>query len=237
MINRIRNIAEDEQYTTKSLTNKVIKINSVTPGTYRNLTKYFKESNTYYNTYQLKEETACRIVNKHLHHSTDTEDIRQELLELGHNARSIINAHHRITKDPLNLFFVYLNPAENKKEIYKMTALQNKIVQIEPPRTKKNNIVQCIRCQQYGQTKSYCNRPFLCDKCGGHHNRKECKKSKDTPATCSYTDILLNSETHFTDKNYFHIPRYKICNTTHPDGTAYGGTAILKKNQSNTTSC
>jgi len=137
MINRIRNIAEDEQYTTKSLINNVIKINCVTPETYRNLIKYVKESNTYYHTYQLKEERAYRIAIKHLHHSTDTEDIRQELLELGHNARNLINAHHRITKEPLNLFFVDLDPAENNKEIYKKTALQNKIVQIEPSRAKQ----------------------------------------------------------------------------------------------------
>ena len=74
MINQIRNIAEDEQYTTKSLINNVIKINCVTPETRRKLIKYFKESNTYYHTYHLKEERAYRIVIKHLHHSTDTED-------------------------------------------------------------------------------------------------------------------------------------------------------------------
>ena len=134
MTNQIRNIAEDEQYTTKSLINNVIKINCATPETYRNLIKHFKESNTYYYTYQLKEERAYRIVIEHLHHSTDTEDIRQELLELGHNAPNIINAHHRITKEPLNLFFVDLDPAENNKEIYKITALQNQIVRIKPPR-------------------------------------------------------------------------------------------------------
>jgi len=42
MFNQIRNIAEDEQYTTKSLINNVIKINCVTPETYRILIKYFK---------------------------------------------------------------------------------------------------------------------------------------------------------------------------------------------------
>jgi len=36
-INQIRKIAEDEQYSTKSLTNNVIKINCVTPQTYRTL--------------------------------------------------------------------------------------------------------------------------------------------------------------------------------------------------------
>jgi len=45
----------------------------------------------------------------------------------------------------------------------------------------------------------------------------------------NYIDIFLISEIHFTDTNYFHIPRYKLCHTTHPDGTAHGGTAILIK--------
>jgi exonuclease III len=42
-------------------------------------------------------------------------------------------------------------------------------------------------------------------------------------------DKLLISETHFTTKNYFRIPQYKLCYTNHPDGTAHGGTAILIK--------
>jgi hypothetical protein len=57
----------------------------VTPETYRNLVNYFTDNNIFHHTYQLKEEGAYRIVIKYLHHSTDTEDIRQELFELGHN--------------------------------------------------------------------------------------------------------------------------------------------------------
>jgi hypothetical protein len=36
--------------------NNVIKIACVTPETYRKPVKYFKENNTFYHTYQLKEE-------------------------------------------------------------------------------------------------------------------------------------------------------------------------------------
>jgi hypothetical protein len=176
MIKRISDIAEDEQYCTKSLAKNVIEMNCVTPETYRKLVKYCKENNIFYRTYQLKEERAYRFVIKYLHHSTDTEDIRQELSELGHNVRHIINAQHRTTKEQLNLFFVDLEPAENNKETYNIKTLQNKIIQIEPPRVKKNNIIQCMRCQQYGQTKSYCKRPFMCVQYGGTHNSKKCKK-------------------------------------------------------------
>ena len=44
-----------------------------------------------------------------------------------------------------------------------------------------------------------------------------------------FIDILLISETHFTTKNYFNISKYKLYYTSHPDGTAHEGTAILIK--------
>ena len=182
MIKRIRDIAEDEEYCTKCLANSVIKTNCVTPETYRKLVKYFKENNIFYHTYKLKEERAYRIVIKCLHHSTNTEDIKQELFELGHNVRNIINAQH---KELLILFFLDLEPAENKKEIYNIKALQNKIIQIESPRANTNNIIQCSRCQQYGHTKAYCNKPSMCVKCGGSHNSKECRKSEEALAKCA----------------------------------------------------
>ena len=42
-------------------------------------------------------------------------------------------------------------------------------------------------------------------------------------------NIFLISETHFTTKNYFSVQRYKLYYTSHRDGTALGGTAILTK--------
>ena len=42
-------------------------------------------------------------------------------------------------------------------------------------------------------------------------------------------DIIIVSETHFTNKGYFPIPNYKCYSTHHPDDTAHGGTAILIK--------
>jgi hypothetical protein len=64
MMKRIRDIAEDEQYCTKSLANSVIKINYMTQETYRKLVRYFNENKIVYHTYQLKEERAYRFVIK-----------------------------------------------------------------------------------------------------------------------------------------------------------------------------
>ncbi|PNF25676.1 hypothetical protein B7P43_G16268, partial [Cryptotermes secundus] len=104
---------------------------------YRKMVREFKTQQIYYHTYQLKEDIAFRIVIHYLHHPTNIEDIKQELAELGHRVRNIINIHHRSTKEPLNLFFVDLEPAPNNKTNYDITGLQNRIVKIEPPHSNK----------------------------------------------------------------------------------------------------
>jgi hypothetical protein len=43
-------------------------------------------------------------------------------------------------------------------------------------------------------------------------------------------DILLVSETHFTDRSYFKIPHYNAYFTNHPENTANAGSGILIKN-------
>ena len=148
IIRSINEVAETEQFFNKRMANNVIKITCLTPETSRTLIKHFKETDVYYHTYQIKEERAYRVVLKYLHHATEIEDIRQDLLQQGNVARNIVNAHHRMTNEPLNIFFVDLEPAKNIKEVYKITAIQNKIIHIEPPRTNKNYIPQCARCQQ-----------------------------------------------------------------------------------------
>lgn len=185
MVDQLRNCLEDEQYTTKSLTNNIVKINCITADSYRKMARFLRENSIIHHTYQLKEERAYRVVIKHLHNSIPTKDIKAELTKLGHNVRNIINARNRRTKEPLNLFFVDLEPSNNNKDIYKIERLQNVFIRIEPPHKNKNDIVQCMRCQLYGHSKTYCNRPYACVKCGGPHSTESCKKSRDTPATCA----------------------------------------------------
>ena len=40
-------------------------------------------------------------------------------------------------------------------------------------------------------------------------------------------DVLLASETHFTDRTVLKLPQYSLYHSNHPDGTAHGGAAIL----------
>jgi hypothetical protein len=183
MVHTLSTIVEQEQYTTKTLIDNTIKINSNTPDTYRRLIRYMRENQIIHHTYQPKEDRAFRIVIKHLHFTTNPQEIEHELNKHGHKVRNILNARSRITREPLNLFFVDLEPATNNKEIYKLDRLYNQTIEIEPPRRAKG-IPQCMRCQQYGHTRSYCNKPYACVKCGGSHSTQSCTKSKNTPAKC-----------------------------------------------------
>jgi len=184
MILKLQDIVEMEQYTTRSVANNTIKINCTTPDTYRKLVKCMNGNNITYHTYQPKEERAYTVVIKYLHHSTDTKEVAAELFRRGHEVRNTINFRQRQTKEPLNLFFVDLETADNNKDIYKIRQVLNSIVQIEPPKINKN-IVQCLRCQQYDHTKTYCNRPYVCVKCGGLHSTASCCKRPDVPAKCA----------------------------------------------------
>ena len=78
-----------------------------------------KEKNIIHHTYQPKEERSYRVAIKYLHHSVDVQDLKEEISRMGHTVRNINNARHRITKDPLNLFFVDLEPSGNNKDIIK----------------------------------------------------------------------------------------------------------------------
>jgi hypothetical protein len=209
MIKSITEVAQEEQFCTKTLANNVMKISCTAPATYSAIVKHFKEKNIYFYTYQLKEERAFRVVLKYLHYTTDTDGIKRELLDLGHTVRNITNIRHRQTKDLLNKFCIDLEPASNNKDIY-IIALQTKIIQFEPPRTT-TSIPQCTRCQQYGHTQRYCNKPYVYVKCSGHQHTSVCTKPRDTQAKCilcggshpvnykgcqHYHNILMNYNPH-----------------------------------------
>lgn len=184
MITNLNQVIKTDQFTTKTLTDNTIKINSNTPEDYRKLIHHMRNTNIIHHTYQPKENRAFRVVIKKLHHSTPVEDIKEDLTKLGHTVRNIHNGRSRVTKEPLNLFFVDLEPADNNKEIYNLRGLQNRVVIIEPPK-KIKGLSQCMRCQQYGHTKAYCNRPYVCVKCGESHKSEDCKKSANAPAKCA----------------------------------------------------
>ena len=182
MIKSIEKDISKEDYKLK-INNNHIKILSTNPDAYRKLTKLLKTLNANFHTYQLKQERPFLVVLRNIYHSVDLDELKFELLKLGHKVTNISNIRHRVTKNPLSLFFIDIKQKQNNKEIYNVNRLMNSIVKIEPPLVKKE-IVQCKRCQRYGHTQKYCNHNFRCVKCAGSHSTDQCTKSPETPAKC-----------------------------------------------------
>jgi hypothetical protein len=148
------------------------------------LVKRLQEDKIVHHTYQIRDERAYRVVRRNLHHSIPPYEIQTELETLGHKVCNKLNIRHRVTKEPLPLYFVDLEPEDNNKSIYDLQLLCNMKIAVEAPR-KKNHIAQCTRCQSFGHTKSYCCRPYVCVKCGGEHNSTLCTKDPAATAICA----------------------------------------------------
>ena len=202
MIKSIEKDISKEDYKLK-INNNHVKIVPTKPDAYRKLTKLLKTLNANFYKYQLKQERPFRVVLRNIHHSVDLDELKFELQTLGHEVTNISNIRHRVTKNPLSLFFVDIKQKENNKEIYNVNRLMNSIVKFEPLLVKKE-IVQCKRCQRYGHTQKYCNHNFRCVKCAGSHPTDQCTKSPETPPSASTVkeSILRTTKDAKLSKHY-----------------------------------
>lgn len=207
MIQCLASIIPQVDFNYKSLRDGQIKLLVKTIESYRKVVKYLESKNICFHTYQLKNERSYRVVLKGLHHTTSTTDIKGELLSMGHKVRCVTNVRSQITKNPLPMFFVDLDPSPNNNKIYDVKYISNAVVSIEPQR-KTNDIVQCHRCQQFGHTKGYCKKPFVCVKCGMDHSTAECTKSKDVPPKCVH--CLQNHTANYKGCQVYKSLRQKI---------------------------
>lgn len=173
------------QFELKNLKNQQVKIIPKNPETYKKILSELEKKNTEFFTYKLKEERSFKVILRNLHPSVDTEELKKELLERGHEVTNIWNIRKRGTKEPLPLFDIDLKLSPNNKEIYTIKSLMYTRIIFEPPRPKKT-IPQCTNCQQYGHTKSFCKRKPKCIKCAGSHLSKDCvKKNWETQVKCA----------------------------------------------------
>ncbi|KAL1460252.1 hypothetical protein WDU94_012178 [Cyamophila willieti] len=116
MISYILTVLKEDDYLCRSLAHNVVKINPKTIEAYKALVSHLRAQNIIFHTYQAKQDKAYRVVIRHIHHSVPTNDIKEELKQLGYKVRSVTNVLKRTTKDPLNLFFIDLEPSDNNKK-------------------------------------------------------------------------------------------------------------------------
>ncbi|KAF0713958.1 Uncharacterized protein FWK35_00029669, partial [Aphis craccivora] len=68
--------------------------------------------------------------------------------------------------------------------IFKLTSLCFTKIKVEAPYPKKD-IPQCLRCQSYGHTRTYCSHQPRCVRCGDLHDTSLCLKNRNEPTKCA----------------------------------------------------
>jgi len=139
-----------------------------------------------------------------LHPTTSTEIIKSELELRLYEVRQVTQVIHRISKIPLPLFFVDLEPTDNSKEIFQLESLLHTTIKIEEP-YKPKVISQYQNCQAYGHTKAYRGYKSCCVRCGDDHSLFTCPNLRQDPM------------------------RYVLCTGNHPAN--YKGCTVYKNLQ------
>lgn len=115
--NKLINLIGPLNFTCKSTANN-LKINTKNSDLYRTVIKHLNTCKLELHTYQSQEQRAFRVVFRNLHPSTPTVEIGIAIQDLGFSVRQVSNVLNKITKNPLPLFFIDLEPAEINKEIF-----------------------------------------------------------------------------------------------------------------------
>jgi len=179
----MRTLANSDTFSYKATGRGNIRLMPKDSTTYRKIVAHLDNCQFAFRTFQLKEERAFRIVVKGLHHTTPIEEVKEAFVNLGHNVRDAKNAVSRVTKMPLSMFFINLEPAPTNKKVFEINRLCHAVVSIEEPK-KFDEVVQCFRCQAFGHTKRYCKLEYVCVKCGLSHDSLNCMKAKEDPPVC-----------------------------------------------------
>jgi len=179
------NVIAPDKYFVKTLRNEQVRVQPTESSIYTSIIKALMEKNTEFHTYKPRQDRSFRVVIRNLHPSTDIQDIKQAIMEKGHEVTNIWNAKQRGTNRPLPLHFIDMKPHPTNKEIYQLTTLLHTTVTVEAPYVKRA-IPQCMRCQKYGHTKNYCRNSPKCVKCAEQHLTSECpRRSQDAAVKCA----------------------------------------------------
>ena len=178
------NVIAPDKYVVKTLPNDQVRVQPTESPIYTSIIKALMEKNTEFHTFKPRQDRSFRVVIRNLHPSTEIQDIKQAIMEKGHEVTNIWNAKQRSTNKPLPLNFIEIKPHHTNKEIYNITNLLPTMVTVEAPHAKRV-IPQCTRCQKYGHTKNYCRNSPKCVKCAEQHLTSDCpRRSQDVAVKC-----------------------------------------------------
>lgn len=127
---------------------------------------------------------------KGLNEEEDIAEIKSSI-ETNENIK-IVNITQLKTKHSMNkntklpIFVIQCSPDTNLTHIYKIKSLHHQKVTWEQLK-KRNEIIQCFKCQRLGHVAANCNLDYRCVKCAEQHDPGECQikeKIEDSNIYC-----------------------------------------------------
>lgn len=215
------------------------KIQVSDPVEYTTLVKWLEEKKLEFYSYQPKAEKGIRVVIKGIDHTVDPQEVKEDLEKLNFKVNWVHNIQNKF-RQPQPMFKVELMPnssilGKNKVHpIYDIKFILHRRVTIEEP-YKRSGPIQCLNCQEFGHTRTYCRLKSVCVVCGGNHTSDNCQAKNDTniPKKCGNC-----GESHTA--NYRGCPVYKSLNKKKStfdqqpvETNSVSGTMINKPYQSN----
>jgi len=231
-IQSIMKAVSNKEYKVVSLNNNVWKINTQDPDSYRALATKLNEEGKEWYTYEDKNNRGIKVMARGLHPTCLKEDIIEDLKSKGMQIEDAVNILKRerietndgikINKRGLPLFMLTFNKTEKVENVFKINAILNMRVKIEPLKKNTKLIPQCKKCQGFNHTQKYCRRETRCVKCAGKHDSKDCKEIRSNPAKC------INCKGH-------HPANYRGCEVAKELQRLRNKTRQIPQNSRNTT--
>lgn len=183
LLKSLKKVSAAEKFRIKLLSKESFKVNAIDSEAYRNITKGLINDGHNWHSYENKQSRPIRVMVKKLHHSCNTESIKDDLKAKGLQVLEVVNKLKWKTKEPLDMFMVSFSSEENIKKVFELGNILGCKVEVEA--LKKNNLIpQCKNCQNYNHTHKYCNKEARCVKCAGKHETKDCLKPRDALPKC-----------------------------------------------------
>ena len=133
-------------------------------------------------TYQFKSGKRLQVVLKGIDTSVEPENIKYSLQHNVFKIKSVVNIRNR-ERMPKPIFRIAPEPNVMKLKIidvhpiYNIKYLLHRKIVVEEPYMRLGP-VQCLNCQEYGHSRSYCKLPSVCVICGELHSTAKCSRSK-----------------------------------------------------------
>lgn len=173
-INFMRNLSQNMGYKVSGkITGEFIQIKPTTTDSHRAITDCFNKDKQEYYIINPKSTRPLKVVFRGLPIDSDTNQIEQELKELGFAPNKITQMTKGPERRKMPLFLVQLAKTEGFENIYKLNEFLYSIIKVEKY-NNNGNVAQCHSCQLFGHSSHVCSMAPRCVKCAGNHLTANC---------------------------------------------------------------